>query len=544
MRGELLEGRYRLEERLGGGGMGEVWAALDVRMRRPVAAKIVHSVPGMAAEEVERRFTHEVRSVANLPHRHTVTVHDCGEALLAGRRMLYLVMERLDGRTLAQTFRDPQRAPWHDVVNWGSQIATALGAAHGRGIVHRDIKPQNVMLTDAGVIKVLDFGLAKFLGETLRVADLTVTGTAMGTLAYMSPEQCRGDGDIDHRADLYSLGCLLYEGLSGRPPFTNPAAHALLYQQIHETPRALSEAVSGVPPRVGDLVMRLLAKDREDRPRDAATVIADLRAALGAYRQATVVTREAKSKVVQALADAHSLARFVTEDAQARAARVMAEAERDAAAWRADAEETLRRARTREERAAEAGDEAERALAAARERQVEVAALRAEADEARQAGRRAVQEAAARRAEAHALLEESRAEAARAATEFETQLAHRRDQSERDLAARQDKAEKRLVEIEQRAEALRLEAEKLRKEAESGARLTVRTAQRLAEDLVADATARVERIHGESDRQLAAIDAERMRIADSLEALRTLLVGPRGPLGQPAAQERTQDRAR
>ncbi|GLV97377.1 serine/threonine-protein kinase [Streptomyces lavendulae] len=239
MRGELIEGRYRLEEQLGEGGMGEVWSALDIRMMRPVAAKLVRTVPGMDPAEVERRFTHEVRSAANLPHRHTVTVHDCGETFLAGRRLLYLVMERLDGSTLAQLFRDPRPVPWYDIANWAGQIAAALSAAHARGIVHRDVKPGNVMLTGTGVIKVLDFGLAKTLGETLRVSDLTVTGTAMGTFAYMSPEQCRGDSAIDHRADLYSLGCLLYEGLAGRPPFTSAEAYALLYQQVNEQPRPL-----------------------------------------------------------------------------------------------------------------------------------------------------------------------------------------------------------------------------------------------------------------------------------------------------------------
>ncbi|MFG2972017.1 protein kinase [Streptomyces sp. NPDC048331] len=276
MRGELLDGRYRLEERLGGGGMGEVWAAEDLRMRRPVAVKLVRTVPGTAAAEVEQRFTHEVRSAANLPHQHTVTVHDCGEAVLSGGRLLYLVMERLDGRTLAQVFRGAGSAAsaggaggaaavsWYDVADWARQIATALGAAHERGIVHRDIKPQNVMLTGTGVIKVLDFGLAKFLGETLRLADLTATGTAMGTLAYMSPEQCRGDSGIDHRTDLYSLGCLLYEGLTGQPPFTNPAPHALLYQQVYESPPPLAPGTA--PAGITDLVMFLLAKHPAHRP--------------------------------------------------------------------------------------------------------------------------------------------------------------------------------------------------------------------------------------------------------------------------------------
>ncbi|WP_157880451.1 serine/threonine-protein kinase, partial [Streptomyces katrae] len=185
-----------------------------------------------------------------------------------------------------------------------------MSAAHGRGIVHRDVKPQNVMLTSAGVIKVLDFGLAKFLGETLRVADLTVSGTAMGTFAYMSPEQCRGDSRIDHRADLYSLGCLLYEGLTGRPPFTNAAPHALLYQQVNEQPRPLP--AGRAPAGLTDLVMHLLAKDPAHRPPDAATVVRELDRLLAAYRQPP----------------AHPPA---SPDGAAEVARLRAEAEREIA---------------------------------------------------------------------------------------------------------------------------------------------------------------------------------------------------------------------
>lgn len=269
MRGELLGGRYRLGERLGGGGMGEVWAAEDVRMRRPVAAKLVDVVPGRYADQVERRFVHEVRSVANLPHRHTVTVHDCGEDLVAGRRTLYLVMEHVDGRDLRAVFHSGPRPAWYEVVDWAGQIGSALVAAHARGILHRDIKPQNAMLTGDGVVKVLDFGLAKILRDSLRLGELTASGTALGTLPYMSPEQCRGDRGIDHRTDLYSLGCLLYEGFTGRPPFTNPAPHALLQQQLYEAPHPLTDRnAPGVPPGIADLVASLLAKDPAHRPPD------------------------------------------------------------------------------------------------------------------------------------------------------------------------------------------------------------------------------------------------------------------------------------
>ncbi|MFB6524023.1 protein kinase [Streptomyces sp. NPDC056401] len=340
MRGELLGGRYRLGERLGGGGMGEVWAAEDVRMRRPVAAKLVDVVPGRYADQVERRFVHEVRSAANLPHRHTVTVHDCGEDLVAGRRTLYLVMERVDGRDLRAVFHSGPRPAWYEVVDWAGQIGSALVAAHARGILHRDIKPQNAMLTGEGVVKVLDFGLAKILRESLRLGELTASGTALGTLPYMSPEQCRGDRGIDHRTDLYSLGCLLYEGFTGRPPFTNPAPHALLQQQLYEAPRPLTARnAPGVPPGIADLVASLLAKDPAHRPPDAATVVARLRAELPgaepgpqprADEEAAELLRRAEGEIAE-------LREAVERDVR----RVREEAAEDVAAARAAARRIL-----------------------------------------------------------------------------------------------------------------------------------------------------------------------------------------------------------
>ncbi|MFE3763298.1 protein kinase [Streptomyces sp. NPDC059104] len=379
MRGELIEGRYRLEERLGEGGMGEVWSALDVRMMRPVAAKLVRTVPGMAPAQVEKRFTHEVRSAANLPHRHTVTVHDCGETVLAGRRLLYLVMELLDGSTLAQLFRDPRPVPWYDIANWAGQIAAALSAAHARGIVHRDVKPGNVMLTESGVIKVLDFGLAKILAESLEVsAVLTATGTAMGTIAYMSPEQCRGDSAIDHRADLYSLGCLLYEGLAGRPPFTSAEPYALLYQQVHEQPRPLPEGRA--PAALTDLVMHLLAKDPAHRPPDAATVVRETDRLLSAHRQPSGVPRgedgaaqaarmraEAEREIAELRERVAHEVRAVREQAAQDAARLRVTMARKEEAARREADALLARARARAlELVEEARAEAEEIVAGAR----------------------------------------------------------------------------------------------------------------------------------------------------------------------------------
>ncbi|WP_053686050.1 MULTISPECIES: serine/threonine-protein kinase [unclassified Streptomyces] len=368
MEGTTLGGRYHLKRRLGSGGMGDVWAAEDERMCRPVAVKLVRMPPGAEAEEAERRFAHEVRSLGNLPHRHTVTAHDWGEAALAGGRVLYLVMELLRGRTLAQVFREDRPLPWYDLVNWGCQTAEALAAAHRRGILHRDIKPQNVLLTETGVVKVLDFGLAKILTDSLRVGRSTADGSAMGTFAYTSPEQCAGYADIGPRTDLYSLGCMLYEGLTGRPPFAGERI-ALLFQQVHTpAPPLTAEAVPGVPEGVIALVMRLLAKDPAERPESAAQVVAGLRAQLDAHAPAPA-----------------------EEHLPPATARLRRRAEEEAAVLRGEAERTAAEIRENAERAAEALHEQARAVLA----QARSAAVRAV-----DAAEEAVHEARARRAEA------------------------------------------------------------------------------------------------------------------------------------------------
>lgn len=477
MRGELLDGRYRLEDRLGAGGMGEVWAAEDVRMRRPVAAKLVDVAPGRYAQQLERRFTHEARSAANLPHRHTVTVHDCGEAVVAGRRTLYLVMERLDGRDLSDVFHPRPRAgvrigarggppvPWYDVVDWAAQVGSALAAAHRVGILHRDIKPQNVMLTGDGVIKVLDFGLAKILRESLRVGALTDTGTALGTLPYMSPEQCRGETGIDHRTDLYSLGCLLYEGLTGRPPFTGAAPHVMLHQQLYEDPRPLTaENAPGVPPGIAGLVTRLLAKDRTRRPPDADTVVAELRRELAAHRDG--VHREGGPPEAMAAGP-------VGED-PADIARMRERAEREVAQMRREAEEDVRALRTQFER--------------------DVAGLRAAA----------LRERTEARERAAAELEEVRAETARAAAEFEARLAERRRQAESAELARHAEARVRLAEIAEQADQLALRAQRMTGDTERRTQEILDRAWSQAEEIVADARAKADLIHRRAEREAAA----------------------------------------
>ncbi|MEU6350248.1 protein kinase [Streptomyces sp. NPDC047072] len=270
MRGELLAGRFLIGDRLGVGGMGEVWAAQDERMRRDVAVKLVHAF-GANEEETRTRFRREVQLAGRLSHQNIVTVHDWGEVPVGGRPVFYLVMELVQGVSLGRRLKEGAPA-WPLAVGWAVQIAQALDAAHRRGVVHRDIKPANVLLTPEGTAKVLDFGVAKFLGETMSVHELTVTGALLGSPPYMSPEQADGAREIDHRSDLYSLGCLLYHALTGRPPFVGDNPLAVLRKQLDETPVPPGRLVEDLPDTLNGLVLGLLAKSPDDRPVDADAV--------------------------------------------------------------------------------------------------------------------------------------------------------------------------------------------------------------------------------------------------------------------------------
>ncbi|MFI1769028.1 protein kinase [Streptomyces sp. NPDC020800] len=270
MQGEVIAGRFRIGKRLGMGGMGEVWAAQDLRMGRDVAVKLVHAF-GAQGADTHARFRREVQLVARLSHRNIVTVHDWGEVPVTGPPVLYLVMELVHGASLRLRLKE-SRPSWQLAVGWAAQIAQALDAAHRHGVVHRDIKPANVLITPEGTVKVLDFGVAKFVGETLSIRELTTAGTLLGSPAYMSPEQAEGVRQTDHRCDLYSLGCLLYEALTGRPPFVSDSQMAVLHMQAYAVPVPPGTLVDGLPGELNDLVLRLLAKDPDHRPAGAAAV--------------------------------------------------------------------------------------------------------------------------------------------------------------------------------------------------------------------------------------------------------------------------------
>ena len=268
-----LGGRYRLDEPIGAGGMGDVWRGVDLRLRRPVAIKILPT--DLAADQAAvERFRREAETTAGLQHPGITVTFDIDEHRDGQDHLIFLVMELLTGRDLGTVLDEsPDGVPIEPAVSLVAQVADALVAAHSRGIIHRDIKPANLFLLDDGRVKLCDFGIAR-LGDATH---LTAAGNFIGTPLYMSPEQFRGES-LDARSDLYSLGCVLYELLVGAPPFesvTNPAA--IMYQHISATPAPPRTRRPEVPERLERLTLHLLAKDPGERPPSAAAVVAALR---------------------------------------------------------------------------------------------------------------------------------------------------------------------------------------------------------------------------------------------------------------------------
>ncbi|MFD3677644.1 PQQ-binding-like beta-propeller repeat protein, partial [Streptomyces sp. NPDC058613] len=255
----VIAGRYELQQLLGRGGMGEVWAARDGMMERSVAVKLLQA--HLETTEGEELFFREARTAGALSHPGIVTVHDLGRD---GDGTLYLVMENVPGRNLGVVLKDGL-PPVADVLAWTAQAADALHAAHTARILHRDLKPANLMLTPAGNVKILDFGIARY------ISTLTIASRVVGTAAYMPPERLRGKVG-DTRGDLYSLGCVLYELLTGRTPFGDLDALALMYAHVNTPPAPPSSHRPGLPPHLDTLLAELLAKEPGDRPASAADV--------------------------------------------------------------------------------------------------------------------------------------------------------------------------------------------------------------------------------------------------------------------------------
>ncbi|HEY3715181.1 MAG TPA: Stk1 family PASTA domain-containing Ser/Thr kinase [Jatrophihabitantaceae bacterium] len=265
--GRVLDGRYRIRTRIARGGMSTVYSAVDERLDRFVAIKVMSS--GLSADPAfADRFTREARASAKLAHINTVAVFDQGE----DRGHVFLVMELVTGRTLRDLLRERGRLSPAEAVSIMEPVLAALSAAHRAGLVHRDVKPENILLSDEGVVKVADFGLARAVGTE---GAATRTGLMMGTVAYCSPEQV-SRGNTDQRSDVYSAGVMMFELLTGHSPYVGDSAMAVAYQHVHSRVPAPSSRVDGIPPQLDDLVVRATDSDPAGRPLDAGAFLAEL----------------------------------------------------------------------------------------------------------------------------------------------------------------------------------------------------------------------------------------------------------------------------
>jgi beta-lactam-binding protein with PASTA domain/tRNA A-37 threonylcarbamoyl transferase component Bud32 len=284
----LLGGRYELDGVVGRGGMAEVYRARDIRLDRIVAIKTLRA--DLARDQIfQARFRREAQSAASLNHPSIVAVYDTGEDMASGLPVPYIVMEYVDGRTVRDLLQDGHRLLPERTLEIIDGVLRALDYSHQAGIVHRDIKPGNVMVTRNGDVKVMDFGIARAMSDAQ--ATMTQTAQVIGTAQYLSPEQARGER-VDSRSDLYSTGCLLYELLTGRPPFTGDSPVAIAYQHVRENPVPPSRVDPDVPPWADAIVLKAMAKSPGDRYQTAADMRADLqRAASGMPVAAAQPTR-------------------------------------------------------------------------------------------------------------------------------------------------------------------------------------------------------------------------------------------------------------
>ncbi|WP_180268842.1 protein kinase [Streptomyces sp. Ru87] len=257
-------GRYQLIRAVGRGGMATVYQATDTALGRRVAVKIMDRTA--AGDDFRTRFRQEARAVAALNHRNVIAIHDIGEEPVPdGEPAPYLVTEFVDGRPLSELL-SAGALPVDQALRITADVLDGLGASHDAGLVHRDIKPANVMVTEAGAVKILDFGLVRAVAA--ETAPITRAGTIVGTARYVSPEQAQGKA-LDHRSDLYSTGVLLFELLCGRRPFPAGTEAALLYHHVHTEPPLLSDLGVVVPEAVQSLLSGALRKDPADRPATA-----------------------------------------------------------------------------------------------------------------------------------------------------------------------------------------------------------------------------------------------------------------------------------
>ena len=292
--------RYRIERELGAGGMATVYLAHDLKHDRQVALKVLK--PDLAAALGHERFLKEITTTANLRHPHILPLYDSGEC----DGFVYYVMPFVAGETLRQRLEREPQLPLADVRRIAREVADALSYAHGRSIVHRDIKPENILLEGDHAI-VADFGIARAVNAAgTGATSLTQTGTVIGTPAYMSPEQAAGDQHLDGRSDLYALGCLTYEMLAGRPPFTGPTAASVVHQHLAVAPPSVTQMRSAVPAGIDRALRRALAKTPADRF-DTPTAFATTLTTLGALLVRTHRAADAEPLLREALAIRRSI---------------------------------------------------------------------------------------------------------------------------------------------------------------------------------------------------------------------------------------------
>src|SRR5690348_13435080 len=266
-----LSDRYELGEILGFGGMSEVHLARDLRLHRDVAVKVLRA--DLARDpSFYLRFRRDAQNAAALNHPAIVAVYDTGEAETATGPLPYIVMEYVDGVTLRDIVHTEGPMPSKRAIEVIADACQALNFSHQHGIIHRDVKPANIMISKTGAVKVMDFGIARALADA---SSVTQTAAVIGTAQYLSPEQARGE-KVDARSDVYALGCVLYEVLTGEPPFVGDTPVAVAYQHVREDPVPPSARRSSIPPELDAVVLKALAKNPDNRYQSAAEMRADL----------------------------------------------------------------------------------------------------------------------------------------------------------------------------------------------------------------------------------------------------------------------------
>ncbi|MFZ2173360.1 MAG: Stk1 family PASTA domain-containing Ser/Thr kinase, partial [Rhodococcus sp. (in: high G+C Gram-positive bacteria)] len=294
-----LSSRYELGEILGFGGMSEVHLARDVRLSRDVAIKVLRA--DLARDpSFYLRFRREAQNAAALNHPAIVAVYDTGEAETEAGPLPYIVMEYVEGDTLRDIVRRDGPMSPRQAMEVISDVCAALDFSHRNGIVHRDVKPANVMINRAGAVKVMDFGIARAISDAS--SPMTQTAAVIGTAQYLSPEQARGE-QVDARSDVYSLGCVLFEILTGEPPFKGDSPVAVAYQHVREDPQTPSAVNPDIPPELDSVILKAMSKNPANRYQSAADMRSDLVRVLGGQRPSapTVMSDEDRTTILGAV---------------------------------------------------------------------------------------------------------------------------------------------------------------------------------------------------------------------------------------------------